>query len=464
MCGWGVDGPVTCVDVPVQGTKPQRYLDEPIETMSRDELVALQLKRLRRQVARCYERSTLYRSKLARAGVHADDILSLEDVVALPIVTKEELREDQVAHPPFGSFTVAERATWREVHPSTGTTGTPVNTIWSERDVETITAFTARTMWQLGLRPGDVVQNAFSYGLWVAGMSTHYAARKIGCLVIPTGTALSSRKQIELLVTARATALLATPSYALYLAEQLQEAGVAPESLALERGCFGGEAGVENPATRAKIEQGLGIQAFDYYGLAEIAPTFASECEEKAGLHFAEDHVLVECVDAGTMRPVADGELGILIFTHLTREATPMLRYWSNDYARLSRQRCACGRTHVRAVGGVLGRHDEMIVFKGAKFYPSQVEKVVRGFPGLSDEFRIEVAVGDVGQLVVGCTVVVEHLEGYPAEPERVPSASLEERLREALRAELGVTPSVRVEPFGTLERTTFKAQRIVRV
>ncbi len=433
----------------------REFWDRRVETMSRDELSALQLKRLREQMRRCQAASQFYRDKLREASATPDDIRSLDDFALLPPVTKDELRKDQELHAPFGSFTVADEATWREVHPSTGTTGQPVKTIWSDRDIDTITDFTARTMWQFGVRPGDVVQNAFSYGLWVAGMSTHYAARKIGCLVVPTGTALSSEKQIEFLRSARSTTLLSTPSYALHLSEQLRKASIDPNELSLTRGCFGGEAGTENHATRKKIEEGLGIEAFDYYGLAEIAPTFASECKYKAGLHFAEDHVLIECVDPETGRPVSDGTIGVLVFTHLTREATPMLRYWSNDCARLSRKPCECGRTHVRAIGGVPGRQDDLVMFKGAKFYPSQVEKVVRSFPELSDEFRIEVERHDVGPLVARCTVVTESAE---------PSRLLESRILQALRAELGVTTALRIERFGTLERTAFKAKRIAVV
>jgi phenylacetate-CoA ligase len=246
---------------------------------------------------------------------------------------------------------------------------------------------------------------------------------------------------------------VASPRYALHLAEGLRDQGIDPAHLGLRLGCFGGEAGVENPSTRAKLEAGLGIDAFDYYGLAEVGPTFASECEAKAGIHFAEDYVVVESVDPETREPVSDGELGVLVFTHLTREATPMIRYWSNDYARLTRGQCECGRTHARAVGGIVGRHDDLVVFKGAKFYPTQVEKVVRSFAELSDEFRIEVHAPG-GTLVERCTVVCEPQPG---------AADVEERLVRALRAELGVTPALRFEPYGSLERFAFKAQRLVR-
>ena len=429
-------------------------LEQAVEALPREELTAQQEELLRDQVARCAAGSGFYREKLESVGANPQDVRTLDDLARLPVVTKEELREDQQLHPPFGRFAVSDPSTFRELHPSTGTTGTPVNTIWSELDVETITRVTARTLWQFGVRPHDVIQNAFAYGLWVAGLSVHYAGARLGCLVVPTGTATTTDRQIDFLRATGASVLIATPSYALHIAESLPERGVDPAALALRLGCFGGEAGAENPSTRGKLETGLGIDAFDYYGLAEVGPTFASECEAKAGLHFAEDYVVVECVDPETREPAPEGELGVLVFTHLTREATPMIRYWSNDYARLVREPCECGRTHARAVGGIVGRHDDLVVFKGAKFYPTQVEKVVRSFAELSDEFQIEVH-APAGSLVERCTVVCETRPG---------AADVEDRLVRALRAELGVTPALRFEPYGSLERFTFKAQRLVRL
>jgi phenylacetate-CoA ligase len=430
------------------------FWDERIETASRDELQDMQLRRLQWQLERCNRTSPLYRAKLEQVGAEPGDLNDLALLARLPVVTKSELREDQRRNPPFGSFTVADATSWREIHPSTGTTGVAVHTIWSARDVETITDFTARTLWQFGARPTDIVQNAFAYGLWVAGMSVHYAVARVGALVIPTGTTLGTNKQIDYLVRVGATILLSTPSYALHIGEELERRRISPGELRLRLGCFGGEAGTENPSTRALLEQSLGIDAFDYYGLAEVGPTFASECPAKEGLHFAEDHVLVECVDPDTGKPLPDGQVGVLVFTHLTREASPMLRYWSNDYARLTRQRCRCGRTHARAVGGILGRHDDLIVYKGAKFYPSQVEKVVRSFSELAPEFRIEVDREPEGTRVRTCTVVAEwrnRRHDY-----------LEHRLVQDLRAELGVTVQLRIVNAETLERTTFKAARVV--
>ncbi len=430
-----------------------RFYHSEIEKMNPKAVRELQNERLRWQVRRCLAKSEFYQEKFKKAGVKASHIKTVDDLVHVPVVTKQELRDEQVKHPPFGRYTVAPAKDWRELHPSTGTTGIPVNTIWSERDVENITQVTARTMWSFGVRPGDVVQNGFSYGLWVAGMSTHYAAERLGCFVIPIGASMTGR-QIDYLLNPGSTVLLCTPSFALHIAENLRERCVSPEKLSLRLGCFGGEGGTETAATRKKIEEGLGIQAYDYYGLAEIAPTFASECSSQTGLHFAEDHYVIEILKPETLERCQEGEMGVLVITHLTREATPMLRYWTNDYARYDSGRCSCGRTHGRAAGGILGRADDMVIYRGAKFYPVQVEKVVRAYRELGDEFLIELT-RDGQTFADVCTVVCECVS--PDMDKR----ALEQRLRKDLREELMVTPEIRIENFGTLERTTFKAKRI---
>jgi phenylacetate-CoA ligase len=262
-------------------------------------------------------------------------------------------------------------------------------------------------------------------------------------------------RQIDYMLNPGSTVLFSTPSFALHIAETLRERGVPPQELKVRLGCFGGEGGTEAAATRGKIEQGLGIDAYDYYGLAEIAPTFASECTAKAGLHWAEDHYIIEIINPDTMDRCAEGEMGVLVITHLTREATPMIRYWTNDYARFDPRPCACGRTHARSVGGILGRADDMVIYRGAKFYPVQVEKVVRSYRELGDEFIIELTRDEKAYTDV-CTIVCECLK---SEADR---SALVRRLRGDLKQELMVTPEIRVENFGTLERTTFKAKRII--
>lgn len=430
------------------------FYDPEIETMDRALLEELQLERLKWQLERCYEKSPFYQERFDQHGVHPSELCSLADLTKFPVVRKEELRAEQRRHPPFGRYVIAPQETWRELHPSSGTTGTPVNTIWSQRDVDNITHFTARTMWSFGVRPGDIIQNAFSYGLWVAGMSVHYGATELGCFVIPIGATMTER-QISYLANVGSTVLLATPSYALYIAEKMRERGVAPNDIPLRIGCFGGEPGMEIEATRQKIEAGLGVDGYDYYGLAEIGPTFASECTAKAGLHWAEDHHIIEIIDPDTEEPCPPSEVGMLVITHLTREATPMIRYWTNDYARITYEPCACGRTHARSPGGILGRADDMIIYRGAKFYPVQVEKVVRGFAELGDEFRIELT-ADAETGVHHCKVIAEYMD------EQAAGEALTRRVEKALREELLVTPEVELRPVGTLERTTFKAQRIV--
>ena len=433
--------------------KIRKYFEPEIETMGRERLEALQLRRLKLQLKRCYENSEFYKGKFAQEGIQPKDIRSLSDVVHLPFVTKSELRDEQQAFPPLGRYTVAPSKNWSELHPSSGTTGAPVNNLWSFKDVQHISRWTARTMWTFGVRPGDIIQNAFSYGLWVAGMSSHYAARELRCFVIPIGASMTER-QIDYLINPGSTVILSTPSYALHIAERLRERGGSPEQISLRIGCFGGEGGAEVHATREKIEKGLGIEAFDYYGLAEIGPTIASECPEKAGLHWVEDHVLLEIIHPETKKPCEPGEIGVLVMTHLTKEATPMIRYWTNDLAKIEKRRCKCGRTHARSPGGILGRADDMIIYKGAKFYPVQVEKVVRSYCELSDEFCIEITT-EPNTGVDVCTVVVECLkEGDIAKVTR--------QIKQGLREECQVTPNIRFVPFGTLERTTFKAKRIL--
>jgi phenylacetate-CoA ligase len=431
-----------------------RYYVEEIETMVRDELEALQLDRLKWQVKRCYENSAFYQERFDKVGLKPEDVQSLDDVAKIPPVTKQALREEQLAHPPFGRYVVAPQKDWRELHPSTGTTGVPVNTIWTEKDVENITRWTIRTMWNFGARPGDIIQNGFSYGLWVAGMSCHYAAKAMGCFVLPIGASMAER-QVDYLLNPGSTVLLATPSFALYIAERMHQRGISPSDIRLRIGCFGGEPGAEVAPTREKIESRLGIDAYDYYGLAEIGPTCASECEEKAGLHWVEDHLFVEIINPETKQKCNPGEIGVLVLTHLTKEATPMLRYWTNDLARVTTETCGCGRTHAKSEGGILGRADDMIIYKGANFYPAQVEKVIRSFEELSDEFMIRITTDEKTGIDV-ITVIAEYKN------KEVNTDPFKNKVRQAFREELEVTPGLELVEFGTLERTMFKAKRVV--
>lgn len=432
----------------------RKYWDPEIETLKREELEKLQFKKLRWQLERVYKYSEFYRERFNQAGITPDDIKSLDDISKIPVIMKNDLREEQSLYPPFGRYTVAPSSDWRELHPSTGTTGTPVNTIWTFNDTEIIADHTARLMWGFGVRKGDIVQNGFSYGLWVAGLAVHYACQKIGSFVIPIG-ATSSERQIYFIQKAGSTVLLATPSFGLYIAEKLKEKNINPEEINLRIGSFGGEGGTENPATRKRLEEGLGIDAYDYFGLAEIGPTFAAECQEKAGLHFVEDHYLLEVLDPKTQEPLGPGEEGVLVITHLSREATPMIRYWTNDIVKLEDEKCGCGRTHIRAVGGILGRADDMIVFKGENIYPTQVEEVVRSFKELSNEYKIVVTKDSKTGIVKDVKAIVEVVSSE-CDPQ-----SLKTKVAKALRDALMVRVDVDVLPPNSLERTEFKAKRV---
>ena len=435
----------------------KEYWDSSIEKMSRKRLEELQLKKLKWQIERVYKFSEFYRHKFDEASIKPEDITSLGDVTRLPITTKAELRKEQSLYPPVGRYGVAPTSDWKELHPSTGTTGIPVNTVWTFNDKEVIADHTARLMWGFGVRKDDRVQNAFSYGLWVAGLAVHYACEKIGCFVIPIG-ATSSDRQVYYFQNAGSTVFLATPSFGLYVAEKLRERGIEPSSIPLRIGSFGGEGGTENASTRKRLEEGLGIDAYDFYGLAEIGPTFAAECKEKAGLHFVEDHYLIEVLDPKTKEPVGEGERGVLVITHLSREGTPMIRYWTNDIVQLEFEKCACGRTHVRAVGGILGRADDMIVYKGENIYPGQIEEVVRSFTELSNEYKIYVTREKDTGIVKNVKVVVE------ATSEGFDRVELRDKVLKALRDGLLVRVDVELLPPNSLERTEFKAKRVIFV
>jgi phenylacetate-CoA ligase len=329
----------------------QPYWDERIETLPRDALGQLQLGRLQWQVRRCWEGSEFYRRRLGDAGVEPDDIRELGDLRRIPFVTRQELREDQLAHPPFGRYTVAPAETWRELHASIGSVGDSVCTIWSEADCENIAGLAARALWSFGVRAGDVVQNALPRGLPGAGLAVHFAGRRIGCLTVPIGAAPPQR-QVDYLQRVESTVLVASPADGLQIAEALRKRGVSSADLPLQLGAFG-EAGAENTSVRAEIERRLGLAVAGSYGAAEIGSFLAAECSARSGPHWAEDHHIVEIVDPESGEPLGEGEPGVVVISHLSREATPLLRYRTDHYARLTTWPCRCGRTHARSPGGV---------------------------------------------------------------------------------------------------------------
>ncbi|MFQ5694013.1 MAG: phenylacetate--CoA ligase family protein, partial [Nitrospinota bacterium] len=347
-----------------------------METLPRQELCALQLGKLKTYLSRCYHHSAFYRERFDAAGVHPQMLKTLDDLRRFPLTYKRDLRAEQEAHPYFGRIPICAPGDRREMHPSTGTTGRPVHTIWTQSDISYFTEMGARVYRGMGVRAGDVIQNALGQGLWAGGISVQYFAFALGCFIVPVGASMTER-QIDFLVNLKTNVLVATPSFALYLSEQLRERGYGPQNLDVRVGIFGGEAGTALPATRRLLEEGLRVQAYDHYGLTEIGASFAGECWAKEGIHWWEDYHVFEALHPETLEPVPEGETGVLVVTHLEREGFPLIRYWTGDLVQVVTGPCPCGRTHARSPGGVRGRADDMVIFAGINFYPTQVEQVV---------------------------------------------------------------------------------------
>ncbi len=356
--------------------------DRAAESMPRNELKALQLSRLKSTLERAYNKVPHYKKKFDAAGVKPGDLKTLADLARFPFTVKTDLRDNY----PFGLFAVPRDQVLR-LHASSGTTGKPTVVGYTKADLNLWADLMARCFAAMGARPGDIVQNAYGYGLFTGGLGAHYGAERLGCTVVPMSGG-GTERQVTLMQDFGATVLCATPSYALNIAEVAENMGVDIRKLPLHIGIFGAEPWTD--AMRRDIEARLGIQAIDIYGLSEIiGPGVACECREmKNGLHGWEDHFLFEVVDPDTMQPKAMGESGELVITTLTKEALPMVRYRTRDITRLSDEPCACGRSHVRILR-VTGRNDDMLIIRGVNVYPSQVEAVLVGFPGLAPHYQI---------------------------------------------------------------------------
>src|SRR5712692_9428694 len=355
---------------------------EPIETASRDEIAALQTRRLAAALAYAYANVPAYRKKFDAAGVAPGDFRRLEDLAKFPFTSKQDLRENY----PFGLFAVPRDKIVR-IHASSGTTGKPTVVGYTQADIDLWSDLMARSIRAAGGRPADVLHNAYGYGLFTGGLGAHYGAERLGCTVVPVSGGMTER-QVTLLQDFGARVLCATPSYALNIAEVADGMGVDIRKLPLRYGIFGAEPWSD--AMRRELEARLGIEAVDIYGLSEIlGPGVACECHvARDGLHGWEDHFLFEVIDPKTLAPVPECEPGELVITTLTKEALPMVRYRTRDITRLNREPCACGRTHVRIMR-VTGRDDDMMIIRGVNVYPSQVEAVLVGFPGLAPQYQI---------------------------------------------------------------------------
>jgi phenylacetate-CoA ligase len=418
----------------------------PATTDARAALEAGQLSRLRTLVARMAEQVPLYRERLRVAGVRPGDVRTLADLRALPFMTKTDFRDTY----PYGLLAVPLDDVVR-IHASSGTTGKPTVVAYTQRDVELWTAVMARTLRAGGVGPADVVQNAYGYGLFTGGLGFHYGAERIGAAVIPISGGFTER-QLMAFTDIGATVLCSTPSYALYLAEALEEAGIDRAALRLRVGFFGAEPWTDG--MRQALEARLGLMALNIYGLSEvIGPGVAVECPERRGMHVAEDHFLPEIVDPVTLVPLPPGEPGELVFTTLTKEALPVVRYRTRDLTAIDPTPCACGRVSVR-IGRITGRTDDMLIIRGVNVFPSQVEHALLQVPGLAPHYLLVLRRD-------GALDTLEIRVEAAAPAEGAAGEALAARARRRVHETIGLTAEVTVVPPHAIERSVGKARRV---
>jgi phenylacetate-CoA ligase len=421
-----------------------------IERATRGDLERLQLERLRRMVTWASERVPRFRERFAAAGVSAENVRSLADLRRLPFMTKDDFRDTY----PYGLLAVGLEQIVR-IHASSGTTGKPTVVAYTAGDLEVWTEVMARTLGMGDVGPGDVVQNAYGYGLFTGGMGFHYGAERRGAAVIPVSGGFTDR-QLMGLTDLGATVLCSTPSYALHLAEAIEEAGIDAKALGLRVGFFGAEPWTEG--MRDALESRLHLMALNIYGLSEvIGPGVSVECPERRGMHVAEDHFLAEVLDPATLEPVPPGVTGELVLTALTKQALPVVRYRTRDLTTVDPEPCPCGRTLVR-IGRITGRTDDMLIVRGVNVYPSQIEHALMQVPTVAPHYLL------VLRRESALDTLEVQVESRPdvatagAEAARALSAQVRRRLREVI----GLTADVSVVPPRTIERSTGKARRVL--
>ncbi len=427
--------------------------DEEFETLPREALEALQLKRLQQVATRLYHTVDFYKKSFDKAGVTPESLKTLADLQRFPFTTKQDLRDNY----PFGLFAMPMSNIVR-LHASSGTTGASTVVGYTHRDIDTWSQLMGRCYVAAGLTKNDIVHNAYGYGLFTGGLGAHYGAEKIGASVIPMSGG-NTKRQITILQDFRPTAICCTPSYALNLAEQGRAMGVDMRSLALRVGIFGAEPWSEQ--MRVEIEKALNLAAFNIYGLSEImGPGVAMECAEaRDGMHIFEDHFLVETIDPKTGAVLPPGSEGEIVFTTLTKEAFPLIRYRTRDIARINPAPCRCGRTHVR-LGRIMGRSDDMLIIRGVNVFPSQIEAVLVGIEGLEPQYQLIV---DREGTLDTLEVQVELSEQQAANFDEVKVLQkLESQLKKDMKDYLGITARVKLVEPKTIQRAEGKASRVI--
>lgn len=440
-------------------TEPPKHLraddspfwDEKLERQSRAEWDAQKLASLQRHLQHAYLNAPFYRSSFDAAGVHPDQLCSLDDLRRFPFIDKRTLRDRQSAVPPWGDLVAVPERDIVYISASSGSTGAPTASPFTARDFDEWIDYEARQFWSSGLRPTDRYAHSLNFSLFVGGPCV-LGAQKLGALSIHAGT-LPSERLLFILREFQATAIWTTPSYAWYLGETAIKEGIDPrQDLAVRRIFVAGEPGGSIPETRERIEALWGASVYDYYGLSDIFGSCAGMCEERDGLHWAEDHIHVEVLDPDTLAPVREGERGEMVLTTLRKSARPMIRFRTGDIVSFTSEPCRCGRTSIR-MHGVHGRRDDMLIIKGVNIFPSDVEALARADRDLTGEYRLVVdRVEHLDRLIVE----IERRHGFNGT-----DPALAERFAGRLKAVTGVAAEVKVLPADSLPRATHKAKRV---
>lgn len=429
----------------------RKYWDEALETQSRADWEALKLRLLQEHLAHAYTNSPYYRASFAAAGVHPDQVKSLDDIRRFPFIDKKVLRDRQLAKPPFGDLVAVPERDIVYISASSGSTGVPTASPFATGDFDAWIDYEARQFWSSGLRPEDRYCHSLNFSLFVGGPCV-LGAQKLGALSIHVGT-VPSERLLAIAQQFQVTAIWTTPSYAWYLGETAIKEGVdLKRDLAIRRIFVAGEPGGSIPETRQRIESLWGAEVFDYYGLSDIFGACAGMCTEKDGLHWAEDHILVEVLDPETGEPVPEGERGEMVLTTLKKTARPMIRFRSGDIVSFTSEPCRCGRTASR-MRGVHGRLDDMLIIKGVNIFPSDIEAIARKDTDLTGEYKLIV---ERENHLDRLTVEIERSAGYAGT-----DAALAERFSRHLKSVTGISAAVRILPADTLPRATHKAKRV---
>lgn len=427
------------------------YYNEKIETMDRESLRKLQGERLANIVKHTYENVEFYRKRMDEAGVKPSDIRSIDDITKLPFMQKQDLRD----YYPFGTFAAPMKDIVR-FHASSGTTGKPIVAGYTQKDLDNWSEGVARCLTAYGATKEDIIQVSYGYGLFTGGLGAHDGATRIGATVLPTSSGNTS-KQIMLMKDLGSTILCCTPSYALFLAESIEnDPETTLKDIKLRFGVFGAEPWTEN--MRKELETKLGIKAYDIYGLTEVSgPGVGGECEYQDGTHLWEDLFYPEIIDPQTLQPVEPGQQGELVFTTLTKEGMPVIRYRTRDLTHLNYEKCRCGRTMVR-MGRIVGRSDDMLIIRGVNVFPSQIESVILEIPQFTGQYFVTVdRVNNVDTFQVDVELRPEY---YGDDMGRM--LRLKDRLVGRLVSVLGIRPEIRIVEPNSITRSQGKAKHVL--